>query len=415
MNTEAETPPPGVAVMRVVRWGLVLLVALVAAWALWQARYEKNSEPQTWTCPMHPSVVQEHPGECPLCGMDLVLATETESEMPSHGPAGTSVVTLAVEEVERLGLKTVEVRTQTMAASLRVLGVVAAEEKGLAEIHTRFAGWVEKLHVTETGQRVEKGQVLAEVYSPELLAAQAEYLAAQGWDAVGASRSIHGAGSLGADARRRLELLGISPEEIATLEARKEPLRALPLRSPARGHVTVRRVVQGAYVQPGALLFEVADLSRVWVLAELPEIEAGKVAKGQRASVGLTAYPEQTFVGVVDFLYPSVDAATRTRKVRVVLPNPKLLLLPGMYAELALSAAPRSMLVIPRDALIETGSARYVFLADDDRYEPRSVEVGQRIDDWIEIRSGLKPKDQVVTSANFLLDSESRIRAARRR
>ncbi len=442
--------PAGVGVMSVVRWGLVLVMGLVAvlsvayatgALAKVSSGGAHAEHARLYYCPMHPSVVRDHPGECPICSMTLLPKPDGGSgeKKPAAASAadtkpvpGLAEIDLPAERIQLIGMRTAKVERAALADSLRVAGVVAANERGLSEISVRFSGWVQQLTVSETGQRVRRGDVLASVYSPEVLRAEQEYLTARGWDgtpsaavdpsALGghhgdASVGIGAQGSMAADARRRLELLGIAAPEIDAMVSRGKPGDSVPIRSPSNGYVTARNVVPGAAIQAGAPLFEVADLSKVWFLADVFEQDAARLRVGQKAILELVAYPGERFDGRVQFVYPTLNAATRTLRVRLELTNKTgaggVKLRPGMYGSAALELPSASGLLIPSEALVDTGDNQYVFVAKaEGHFEPRLVKVGARAGDKVQVSEGVTEGETVVTTGNFLLDSESRLRSA---
>jgi Cu(I)/Ag(I) efflux system membrane fusion protein len=436
--------PAGVRTMSVVRWLLVVVMGAVAALSIAYATGAlgkissagKSAEHrQLYTCPMHPSIVQDHPGECPICGMTLVPRPEgpaPNAARPSgetKAMPGLSDVDLPPERVQLIGMRTAKVERAALGDSLRAVGVIAANERGLAEISVRFSGWIQQLAVSETGQRVKRGEILATVYSPEVLRAEQEYITARGWEskaggAGGAALDHHaaaepggGPGSLAADARRRLELLGIAAPEIDAMASRGRAADSVPIRSPVEGTVTARNVVPGAAIQPGAPLFEVADLSKVWLLADVLEQDASRLHVGQKATLDLTAYPGETFAGRVQFIYPTLNTSTRTLRVRLEFANRAgpggVKLRPGMFGNVALDVPAASGLVIPSEALVDTGEHQYAFVAKGGgHFEPRLVRVGGRSGDKVRVADGLTEGETVVTTGNFLLDSESRLRAA---
>jgi Cu(I)/Ag(I) efflux system membrane fusion protein len=442
-----ERVPPGVRTMSVVRWLLVAVMGGVAVLSIAYAAgsFAKGSSPgaraehgQLYYCPMHPSVVQDHPGECPICSMTLVPkpegpATKAAPAVEANPVPGLTDVDLTPERVQLIGMRTAKVERAALGDSLRAVGVIAANERGLAEISVRFSGWVQQLAVSETGRRVKRGEVLATVYSPEVLRAEQEYITARGWEAKGGGPAGAGAGAaldhhaaaelggvqsdLAADARRRLELLGIAAPEIDAMAARGKAADSVPIRSPVEGYVTARNVVPGAAIQPGAPLFEVADLSKVWLLADVFEQDASRLRVGQKASLELAAYPGERFAGRVQFIYPTLNAATRTLRVRLEFSNRAgpggVKLRPGMTGNVALDLPAASGLVIPSEALVDTGEHQYAFVSKGEgHFAPRLVRVGGRSGDKVQIADGLAEGETVVTTGNFLLDSESRLRAA---
>lgn len=457
-GANAAAAPPGTRVMALLRWGLVLAMALAAIGSIavsgaWFARDGHDHAKTQYYCPMHPGVVQDHPGECPICSMTLVpkparkadapaamapaaqvyycpMHPEVESSDPGatcakcngmqlvpkpaqpaaqHGVAGLSPIHLSAERIQLSGLKTAEVTRGKLGRELRAAATVATDERRLAVVQLRFAGWIETLAARQTGQRVRKGEVLASVYGPELLAVQQDFLNAA---RLGASAPGATPDRLQQDARRRLSLLGIADEEIGAIERAGAPLRALPVRSPVSGYVTLKNALQGAYVQPGTTLFEVADLGNVWALAEIREHELSALRVGQAATLELAAYPGESFAGKVTFIQPALDARARTLQIRSELANPELRLKPGMFGSLLLQLDGEAGLLIPSEALIDTGELQYVFVAlEGGRFEPRRVTAGARGSGRVQIRAGLEAGEHVVTNANFLIDSESRLQA----
>ncbi|MEO8212063.1 MAG: efflux RND transporter periplasmic adaptor subunit [Myxococcales bacterium] len=455
---ETAGPPRGTRTMAIVRWVLVVLTAgLALASILSYAGVNIAGKPaataaRLYQCPMHPSVVQDHPGECPICGMTLVPKTSGTGRSPasaaapdapgnqstggfvqaSGGVAGLSPIELTPDRIQLIGMRTAPVKREPVGGELRTVGVVAADERGLAQVNTRFSGWVQKLLVSETGQRVRRGQILATVYSPDVLRAQQELLVARGWNGPGAVSTGHQAAPSAADtlatagleenARHRLELLGISGREIDDILRTGKAIDAIAIRSPVDGYVVGKNAVAGVAVQPGTVLFEVADLSRVWVTAEIYEMDVSRLRVGQKARLELASFPGEIHVGKVQFIHPVVDPVTRTLRVRLEFKNrtdrngPRLR--PGMYGTVFLSQSDRDLpaltgLMVPAEAVVDTGDAHYLFVSKGNgRFEPRTVKLGARLKDRVEILSGVAEGETVVTTGNFLIDSESRLRAA---
>jgi Cu(I)/Ag(I) efflux system membrane fusion protein len=391
------------------------LVAVKAA-----PKPEKAEAKTKYQCPMHPSVLQDQPGDCPICNMKL-LAVTSSGDVHAHdavgGVPGLMPITLSAERIQLSGVRTAQVMRESLTQELRTVGYVTADETSLAQITTRFGGYIEELPASTTGERVTKGQVLATIYSPELLTAQNELINATRWKqdqtTPDASATIGRLSTtIAEDARRRIELLGISADEIDRIIDTGKPITALSLRSPVTGYVTRKNAVRGAYVDAGTTLFEVADLGHVWVLADIYENEMAHMRIGQKAKLNLVPYPDRTFVGRVDFIYPVVDSQSRTMRIRLDFANRDLALRPGMYGDVVIERAAVDAVIIPFEALVDTGKYQYVFLVlDGGRFVPRRVRTGRHARQHVEILEGLADGDRVVTTANFLVDSESRLRA----
>jgi len=414
-----EAAPPGVFIMSIVRWALVLAMATAAVASLFYVYGERGStqgdgHATQYYCPMHPSVVQDHPGDCPICSMTLVAreAPKPPSSASGHAsPAGLVPIDLPPERVALMGMRTASVRRAELPSTLRVVGVVAPTENAVSSVQTRYSGWIQEMHVASSGQAVTKGQLLARIYSPELLTAQQELLHAKRWsDAEKMNRE--GQASLFHNAKSRLTLMGMNAAEIEEVERTGEPHRLIEVRSPARGYISEKQAVEGILIQPGTELFRIADLSRVWVVIDVFERDASRITLGQEAIISLTAYPGEEFRGKVTFIYPVLSTETRTLRARVELRNPGLKLKPGMFAEVSMTARGADALLIPREALVDMGAHQFVFVQKEaGHFEPRVVRAGQRSDDAVEILSGVNEGETVVTTGNFLLDSVSRLRA----
>jgi Cu(I)/Ag(I) efflux system membrane fusion protein len=273
-------------------------------------------------------------------------------------------------------------------------------------VHTRVAGWVEQLDVNTTGETVRAGQPLARVFSQELLSSQTEYLAArQAVAASGISSAVVAGG------RTRLGVLGMSPEEVAAIEASGEPRRLVTVVAPRSGVVVTRGVTVGTAVDPSTPLLTIADLSSVWVLAEVPEASIPSVRPGTSATLDFPASGRAPFTARVDFLYPTLTERTRTLRVRFTVGNARGTLRPGLYGTAAFTVAGTPAITVPRDAVVDTGRQQHVFVAVGERLEPRPVTLGLQLADRVEVRTGLNDGDRIVTAGVFLLDSESRLRA----
>lgn len=347
-------------------------------------------------------------------GMDYIPVYEGEQEAE---PSSANQIRISSEKVQKLGVRTELAQLQTLDKLVRAAGRVEPDERRLYTISPKFEGYVERLHVSITGQPVGKGQPLFEVYSPELVSAQREYaVAAQGVE------SLKGAGDQAQASMRqladssllRLRNWDISDEQIKALAKSEEARRTLTFRSPVSGIVIEKKAVQGMRFMPGEALYQIADLSSVWVIADVFEQDIGLVKTGAKALVHINAYPDKRFEGTISYVYPTLQADTRTVQVRIELANPGQLLKPGMYAQVELPVGGRSkVVVIPNSAVIDSGTRRIVLVqAGEGRFEPREVRLGQRSDNQVEVLDGIKEGEAVVVTANFLIDAESNLKAA---
>jgi len=378
-------------------------------------------------CPMHPAVVSDKPGGCPLCQMDLQpIPDALKSGWPTAaegGPASRatvpdrSAVALSLERRAMLGVRSEEVHETRIERVIRTIGRVASDERRVAHVHAKFEGYVERLYADFTGKYVRKGEPLLALYSPELIATQHEYLLAlRAEKELGASRIASvakGGANLAEAARERLRLWDISPADIAEVERSGTARRAFDLHANVSGFVMAKNVAQGMRVMPPDTLFEIADLSSVWVLADVYESDLPAVRLGMPATITLPYEPGREWRGRVSNIAPSVDGATRTVKVRIDVSNRGGTLKPDMFGDVHLRAEEGRGLVVAGSAVIDTGDGKLVFLdRPDGTIEPREVEVGTRLADGFQVLRGLAKGDRVVTSANFLLDSESSLKAA---
>lgn len=475
-DSEAEPPPRGVRAMALVRWALIVLTSLAAGFAWWsyaRAAGQSQHAPRYY-CPMHPEITSHDPGECPICQMTLepipkdrqgalpvasaVQATapaasvgpgtiytcpmhpEVESPVPARcpkckmklepkapapkdaeakddahaghappgsTPAGTVPVELALARLQTIGVRTSPAVETPTSGALRLAAGVEAPESGTAQVHVRAPGFVEHIAVRETGVRVKRGQNLLSVYSPEVYQAQSELLAVKDWPALGEGRSS------GDRARRKLELLGMSRSAIDKLMKQGEPMRTVGIGSPIAGYVTKKNVVLGSYVTPETPLYEIVDLSRVYVVANVFQRDLTAVKLGGEGSFTAPGLATPV-VAKVDLIFPNVDSEARTTRVRFSVKNAELGLRPGQYGWVEIKQPSRTVVAVPRDALVDTGLERYVFVEEGPgRFTPRSVEVGSELGtDRIELTSGVRPNERVVSGATFLIDSESRLKAS---
>jgi RND family efflux transporter MFP subunit len=347
-------------------------------------------------------------------GMDYIAVYEGGAD---EEPATTGQVVISTQKVQKLGVRVEAAQLRVLDKLVRAAGRVEPDERRLFTIASKFEGYVERLHVDMTGQPVGKGQPLFEAYSPELVSAQREYaIAAQGVAALkdAGSQAQAGMQQLAQSSLLRLKNWDISDEQIKALTTTGATQRTLTLRSPASGIVMEKKVVQGMRFMPGETLYQVADLSRVWVIADVFEQDLALVKSGARAQVNINAYPGRTFTGSVTYVYPTLKAETRTVPVRIELDNPGLLIKPGMFAQVELQAgATMQGVTVPVSAVIDSGTRQIVLVQlKEGHYEPREVKTGARTDNTIEVLSGVKAGEQVVVAANFLIDAESNLKAA---
>ena len=345
-------------------------------------------------------------------GMDYIAVYAVEGDGAVAGE-----VRVGTEKVQKLGVRSEPAAMRELARQVRAAGRVEIDERRLHAVAPKFEGWVERLHVNATGQPVARGQALFEVYSPELVSAQREYVvAARGVAALkdAGAEMQSGMRQLAEASLARLRNWDVSEEQIRALAAGGEAKHTLTFRSPVGGVVLEKKAVAGMRFMPGEALYQIADVSSVWVLADVFERDIGMVRAGQKARLTINAYPEKSFSGTIAYIYPTLKAETRTVPVRIELANPGGLLKPAMYAsvELAVGAADR-LLTVPVSAVIDSGT-RQIVLVDKGagRFEPRTVKLGARSDDHIEVREGLADGEPVVVAANFLIDAESNLKAA---
>ena len=426
----SHTPPPGAQIMNVIRWLLfagLLVVAAVSVGGYFVGMREgatstRASKQARYYCPMHPTYTSDRPGECPICGMTLepipaggiaAAPSAADGDVP-----GLSSVHLSPERVQLIGVRTAVVEKRPVGARLDLVGFVTPDEARLKRIQVRTAGWVQELFVNRVGDPVVAGQPLLTFYSPELYQSEQEYLIeararalqdTSAADVHGASHDADGASS----ALMRLTLLGVPAEEIARLTRVPVAVPRLTLRATVNGTVLERNVTQGQYVGADVPLFTIADLSHVWVLADLYEMDFGRVRAGDRATFTTDAMPDRQFPARIDFVYPTVSSETRTLKVRLALDNADGALKPGMYGRVRVTGRGGSALMVPSEAVVNTGEHQYVFLArTGGHFEPRMVWTGDGDGDRVQVLKGVAEGDTVVASASFLIDSESRLKAA---
>lgn len=362
-----------------------------------------ESGPHYYTCGMHPWVILPRPGICPICEMKLT---------PLDPARFSGEVSINPVVAQNIGVRVEEVTRGPLASTIRTAGIVAYDETKVADVNLKVEGWIEKLHVDFLGARVKQGQPLFELYSPDLYAAEEEYLLA-----LRARKATDGgAAELVQAARRKLAYLDVGPAQIAELERRGRASKTMTIRSPYPGFVTEKHAFAGMKVTPGKTAYRIADLSEVWVIATLYEYQSQAVQVGQPATMTLSYDPGKELKGKVVYIYPYLDQQTRQINVRLEFPNPDLALKPGMFAtvELQAGAAAPERVLVSRSAVIDTGERQVAFVSlGDGRFEPRTVRMGGEAGDGkVEILDGLNPGELVVVSGQFLIDSEARMREA---
>lgn len=443
----------GLAIIAVVAVLCAFLVGRLTgqrqAAANWPAAREAKV---VYTCGMHPQVVQDKPGNCPICGMKLTpiqrpIGAESEaangarkikyykstmipgevSDSPAKDSMGMDMQPVYEDEegsgasakiaidpvtIQNMGVRTAVVTNGPLRRLIRTVGTIDYNERALADVTTKFRGWIEKLYVDATGQSVTKGDPLFEIYSPELYSAQTEYvLAIQN----SVSPEAPDGNSLLQTTRLKLKFFDISDDQIAELERTRQPKKTLCIVAPQSGFVINKIVVQGQMVDAGTTVYRLADLSTVWLYAQIYEQDLPFIRQGQEAVVRLSSLPDRQFHGRVTYIYPTVDESTRTTRVRVEFENPGYLLKPGMFGSVEFGAELEpSALLVPDMAILRSGEQNTVFVAlEGGRFEPRAVALGPRAEgDMYQVLRGLNEGERVVISGQFMLDSESQLREA---
>ena len=365
-----------------------------------------------WTCPMHPSVKQHQEGNCPLCNMKLVAVTSQEVE--------SGVIFVDAERRQRIGVRTAKAHRKAMRLEVRAPARVAYDETRLTDVNLKFTAWITKIHADSTGNFIRKGEPLFDVYSQELINLMKEYLAVLHRTPAGEKPTLPGMADAGLGGnpviglyRQRLLQYDLTDQQIRRMAETGQTTYEVMIPSPASGYVVEKSVVQGTYIPPGARLYRIAQLDRVWVMADIFESDLPLVKMGQEAEIRLSSSPDRRFTGRIEALYPTLGDETRTVKVRIPVANPDLALRPGQSADVTISVDLGERLVVPKEAVLYTGPRRLVFVdLGEGRLRPQQITVGARGDDDYEVVKGLKDGDVVVTSGNFLIAAESRIRSA---
>ncbi len=409
---------------------------------------KKESKPQLYSCGMHPTVIFEEPGNCPICGMKLTPKRDDTDDSeekkenkiaywrapmnpteiydkPGKSAMGMDLVPVYENEIsggveikidpvtqQNMGIRTAIVKKGPLVHTIRTYGHITYDETSTYQISPKFSGWFEKLHVDFTGQHVKKGQPLFEIYSPELITAQEEYLEAY-------RNSSQHPGKRGkeliASVRRRLMYFDVDKKEIRAIERSGNVKKTITMRSPFKGVVTHKNAVEGGYVNAGTTVYTIAGLSRVWVEAHIYEYELYRVSKGLDAQMTLPYLPGKVYTGKVTYIYPYLQKKTRDVVIRLEFDNADMGLKPDMYADVRIKTASKEDgMIIPSESVIRSGERNVVFVTrDKGKFAPREVTLGIALDDgMVQVLTGLAPGERVVTSGQFLLDSESKLKEA---
>ena len=398
--------------------------AVISGILIWHYSSDEEmagGEETIYYCPMHPTITSPVPGNCPICGMNLIRRVNTDMSAASSLAEAGSLGDL--ESISMSPTQQVMANVATAPAELTVwdqgfvtTGAITYDETRLAQVTSYTAGRIERLFVQFTGDTVRRGQAVAQIYSPELHSSQQEYLLAianrERMRNAGFDGARSAANDLVESSRRRLQLLGMTDSQLSELERGGKPFSTSTIYSPVAGIVTARNAVPQQYVQAGEPLLEVADLSTVWVEADVYEKDLAKVTAGQSVVVTAPAYPGQTFAGTVAFLEPVLSGQSRSNRARIQLANPELRFKPGMFVSVQLvQSTSEPVLTVPRTAVVDRGENQFVWVAaGGSRYAPRQVTVGATDGNRAQILSGLEPGEVVVTAGGFLIDSESQLR-----
>jgi Cu(I)/Ag(I) efflux system membrane fusion protein len=361
-----------------------------------------------YTCSMHPSVKQKSPGKCPICGMTLIPITKTQKEQ--------GVVMIDEARRQLIGVRVGPVVEAPLQRAFRAVGQVTYDESKLTDVTLKVRGFITKLFVNRTGQRVKAGQPLFQLFSPDLFSAEQDFLLATQSSPAGGGNAGSVPGRfelLGRAARQRLHLLGLGDAQIDALREKGVPSENVTFPSPASGFVIEKNVVEGASIEAGMRLYRIAALDKVWVEADVYEADLAHIRVGQSATVTLDYLPGRSYEATVSTIYPYLDPTARTGRVRVELANKELELRPGMFASVSLASAAVPSVQVPASAVVYTGPRRLVFVdLGEGRFRPQEVRVGSEANGMYEVLEGLKPGDRVATSGVFLIAAEARISTA---
>ncbi|MGQ9619087.1 MAG: efflux RND transporter periplasmic adaptor subunit [Candidatus Aminicenantia bacterium] len=377
---------------------------------------EKLEKKTLYHCPMHPDYISDKPGECPICGMTLVPIEEEHEKMAMPEEA----VKITPEKQQLIGVKFGRVEYRNIEKVIRTVAKVTYDETRTTYINTKFSGWVEELYVDYTGKLVKKGEPLFAIYSPELVSAQEEYLLAlkarNYFNNKTYSEVSISANSLIESSRKKLIYMDIKEEQIRELERTGKPLKTMIFYAPFTGFVIEKDILKGKYVIPGENLYKIADIANIWILADIYEYELPFLSQGLQAVVEIPYLPGEQFTGKITYIYPYLENETRTVKLRIELPNKEFKLKPDMFGNIIIKVELGRRLTIPEEAVMDSGERKIVFIDKGKGFfEPREVKLGAKSGDFYEVLEGVEEGEKVVTSANFLIDSETKLKSALKR
>src|ERR1700730_11665122 len=395
----------------VLRTSLVWITVLALLAGSWPSPSHSNNHPTAMKMPMSGDVQPVAAGPSPAMQEPALSMPDRKMETP------LVPVQLTPERMQSIGVKTGTVEYKELSDDIRATGTVDINERLLSYVQVRFPGYIRQVYANATYQYVRKGEPLFTIYSPDLVATQQEYLLArQNQKTLGTSTVdgvASGAESLSAAAEQRLEQWEVPQSEIAKLKETGKPVTDLTINSPVQGYITERNALPNMYAEPSTKLYTVADLSRVWVYAQVFQDDIGRIRPGNPAQITVDSYPSRTFSGQIEEILPQVDMATRTVRVRLTMANPGLKLKPGMFVNVDLKTTLGRQLVVPASAVFQSGTRQLVFLNHGNgSLEPKEITLGARVGDAFVVLKGLKAHDSIVTSASFLIDSESQLQAA---
>ena len=412
---------------------LLFTFAAGGGWWLWQKKEParekgvqlQNTERVFYTCSMHSEIIREKPGNCPICGMELIRKIESKTVGSTQNAAQKqqaemlAKVSLSPTQRVMANVSTLEVTKSSLNKEINAVGTVQYDQSRQARVTAWIAGRIDKLNVNSVGVFVSKERPVAEIYSPDLVATQQEYLLAiRSRDQLKSSQfstiSMNGEDMV-ASAKHRLMLLGVRKGQIAELEKSGKPLISIPVYSPFSGVVVEKMVQQGQYVTAGELLFNIADLSNVWVEIEIYENELANIHPGQQVEIRARSFPDKALTGRITFIYPFLDPKTRTVKARVGMANPGMNLKPDMFVNAVIKLPLASSIVVPITAVMDTGKRQVVWVESSPGiFEPRDVTLGEKANDKVQILSGIKEGEKVAVSGSYLIDSESQLKGGTR-